>query len=555
MFTKTESRQIISCIIIWIIVPTASASATEPNITFIQPVQNVECYDFFEVIIKMAPPLQGNPFTEVNVSGEFGPSGRTMNKVDGFCDSNNGSIYRIRFMPEEPGKYEYTIRLNSSGLDAKKTGVFEAQKSKRKGIVRTDPEYPWHFIWSGSGEHFFWNSTTTYWLLGWQDEAIIRESLNRLALLKVNRIRVALNGRTRDGMRWKEPNVMPSGKFQYRLEPWPAAHPDDVENPDYNVDRFNIEHFRKCERMLAEAARLGIQVSLIFYLDGEDKGVDPFGKEKIGETDEQRYYRYVVARMAAYENVMWDVTNEWHLFRNEKWVEKMGNLINQCDPYNHLISVHGREIFPFRKSPWCDFAMYQCWDEHGGYSFMLKNRREQEKTGRPMPQVNEEYGYEDHYPYPWGEGRRWPARTADNRRRLAWEMTMAGGYQTTGERADVKGYGGWITGWGNDEMIMLQGYARMMNFFTSVDWWTAEPAPELVMGNARCLASPGRIYLVYLPKGGTTQVKLEDGQYNAKWYNPREGAWSQIDNAATGLWTTPSPPDEQDWGILIESKK
>jgi hypothetical protein len=95
----------------------------------------------------------------------------------------------------------------------------------------------------------------------------------------------------------------------------------------------------------------------------------------------------------------------------------------------------------------------------------------------------------------------------------------------------------------------------MMQFFTSVDWWTAEPAPELVMGNARCLASPGRIYLVYLPKGGTTQVKLEDGQYNAKWYNPREGAWSQIDDAATGLWTTPSPPDEQDWGILIESKQ
>lgn len=30
-----------------------------------------------------------------------------------------------------------------------------------------------------------------------------------------------------------------------------------------------------------------------------------------------------------------------------------------------------------------------------------------------------EYGYEDHYPFPWGEKRLWPARTGDNRRRLA----------------------------------------------------------------------------------------------------------------------------------------
>jgi len=44
--------------------------------------------------------------------------------------------------------------------------------------------------------------------------------VDRLAKLKVNRIRVALNGRTHDGMRWKEPEVKPTDKFQFRLEPW-----------------------------------------------------------------------------------------------------------------------------------------------------------------------------------------------------------------------------------------------------------------------------------------------------------------------------------------------
>ena len=196
--------------------------------------------------------------------------------------------------------------------------------------------------------------------------------------------------------------------------------------------------------------------------------------------DEQRYYRYAVARLAAFSNVMWDVTNEYHLFRDEAWAEKMGTFIKQCDPYDHLTSVHGHGEFPFRTSPWADFAMYQSWDEGGGYAFMLKNRHQQAKTGRIMPQVNEEYGYEDHYPR-WGGDRKAPARSADNRRRLAWGMYMAGGYQTTGERADPgTGWGpdtggGWINGRGDDSMTMLEGYGHIVDFFTALPWWRLNP--------------------------------------------------------------------------------
>ena len=61
----------------------------------------------------------------------------------------------------------------------------------------------------------------------------------------------------------------------------------------------------------------------------------------LGEPDEQRYYRYVVARLAAFSNVMWDITNEWHLFRDEAWVDRMGALVKEADPYDHVASVHG----------------------------------------------------------------------------------------------------------------------------------------------------------------------------------------------------------------------
>ena len=549
-----ETKQIISGLIISFLIFSFSEGVINPRVTFHQSSKSLDCYDYVEIWFEVDSPDEGNPFTEVTLSGEFGLTGKSPNKADGFCDSEDGSVYRIRFMPIEPGRYEYAIRLHGPGLDAGKTGSFTAHKGKRKGIVRVDSKYPWHFVWDGTAEHFFWNSTTTYWLLGWRDESIIRESLDRLAKLKINRIRVALNGRTTDGMRWKELLAMPDAQFQYRLEPWPTARPKNVQDPGYDVTRFNLEHFRKAERMLKYARERNIIVSLIFHLDGRDAGVDPFGKAAMGGEDEQRYYRYCVARFGAFANIMWDITNEWHLFRDEAWVNKMGELIKQCDPYDHTTSVHGTGHFPFRTSPWCDFAMYQCWDEHGSYEFMLKNRREQAQTGRPMPQVNEEYGYEDHYPFPWGEKRKWPLRIAESRRKLAWEMTMAGCYQTTGERANILGYGGWITGRGNSEMIMLEGYARMKEFFEKLPWWRLEPRTESATDSAMCLAEAGRLYVVYLPNGGKTTLSLEDGPYSVTRFNPRNGATLKLKDVVQKKWTSPLMPDTEDWVLLLKKR-
>jgi hypothetical protein len=446
--------------------------------------------------------------------------------------------------------------------------------------VRVDPRYPAHFVHLGSGQHYFWNGTTTYWLLGWRDEAVIRDSVDRMASLGVNRIRVALNGRTRDGTRWLEPDVVPSAAFQFRLEPWPAARAETIEDPGYDVKRFNVEHFQRLDRLLRHASARGVQVSLIFHLDGADKGVDPFGRAAMGGDDEQRYYRYVIARAAAFDNVMWDVTNEWHLFRDEAWTEKMGAFVRERDPYDQLTSVHGRSTFPFRTAGWADFAMFQSWDEHGGYAFMLKNRQEQLATGRPMPQINEEYGYEDHYPLPWGEARKWPARTADTRRRLAWEMTMAGAYQTTGERANVPGQGGWITGRGDASMTMLRGYRHLRSFFEALQWWRLEPRPDLLRlpaaparalppnarppgppaapalhGDPMLLAEPGARYVVYLPRGGAVTLELAPGSYRARWFNPRSGGpLTDAGAASEGTWTSPPAPDAEDWLLLVERR-
>jgi hypothetical protein len=368
----------------------ASLYGSPQDVEFTQSTRNVDTYDFVEITLNVKSPDTKNPFVDVAVRGWFTAGAGKKVHVDGFCDSPDGSIFRIRFMPSEPGSYQYSVTYRQGSYEHTYNGEFGARDSRRRGLVRVDRDYPWHFIWEGTGEHYFWNGTTTYWLMGWDDETI-RGNINRLSRLKVNRLRVAINGRVKNGRAWYE-NVFPTDKFTFLLNPWVAKQPKSVEKPGFDVTRFNIGYWQKIERMLRHARDEDTVVSIIFYVDGRRPGVDPF-KNRMGGEDEQRYYRYGIARLAAFSNVMWDVTNEYRLFRDDAWAEKMGAFIDKCDPYNHLTSVHGHGDFRFQTSPWADFAMYQRWDEAGGYRFMLGNRRKQAETGRIMPQVNEEYGY------------------------------------------------------------------------------------------------------------------------------------------------------------------
>ena len=173
-----------------------------------------------------------------------------------------------------------------------------------------------------------------------------------------------------------------------------------------------------------------------------------------------------------------------------------------------------------------------------------------------MPQANEEFGYEDHYPYPWGEARKAPARAAATRRRIAWEITMAGGYATTGERADVPGQGGWITGRGDDSMKLLEDHARMRAFFEAASWWKAEPRPDLVKSGSKgalCLARPGELYVIYLPSGGEATLALEKGPYRARMFDPRGGKWKDLPDASGKEWRA-AAPDREDWAFLLETR-
>jgi hypothetical protein len=566
----------------WLCAALVVTAAVARGDQFAQSTPAVGVWDRVEWTLTLDDAPAGNPFIDATLTAEVTPpGGGAPIAVEGFCDSEDGRVYRLRFLPTVAGEHAARLEFRAGDKSLSHDAKLAVKPSRKPGIVGVDPENPWNFRHRGNGREFFWNSTTTYYLMGIVDEQEIQKTLDRLGRLGVNRLRVTLCGRTESGKRWNEPLAVASESFRYRCEPWPAARPDSVEDPSFDTSRYNLEHYRRVERMLDYANRRGIQVSLIFFLDGADKGAVPFPKAPTAAESaaEERYYRYTVARLGAMPNVMWDVTNEWELFRTKEWVEARGSLLDKTDPYGHLIGVHGHYTFEFRESPWCDYATYQSWDEGGGYDFMIHNRALQTEAGRPIPQVNEEYGYEDHYPYPWGGKRRWPARTADTRRRLAWEMTMAGAHQSTGERVAGPGAEGWITGRGDDRMTMLRGYRPMRDFFESIPRAGLEPRPDLLRVEAlttlgdddgetvrtlreapMCLAEEGVRYVVYLPRGGDATLTIPAAaSWNTIWLNPRTGEMADAglfqSKAAAGgtvAWRSPKADDALDWVLLLE---
>ncbi len=541
----------------------SAAFASPANVTFSQSATTLETYDFVEVALNIASPDAGNPFTDATVQAEFGKSGDSKRlSVEGFCDSADGAVFRVRFMPWTPGEYTYSVTYRQGGFERSHQGSFRATDGHRRGPVRVDPQYPWHFIWEGTGEHYFFNGTTAFWLMGWRDERIINSCIERLHGLKINRIRVLLAGSA--NIYWGEA-VMLGDNFSFSLRPWIAESPESWDRPGIDYTRFNLPYWQKWERMLRFAREHDMIVSVIQDISTHK------AQPAAGSDDERRYLRFMVARLAAFPNITYDLGDDLDSFRDERWAHETGTLIESWDPYKHLATSHPvhRENQD-RSSDWFGFTSIQNWSRRQ-HALMLEEREIQKKTGRIIPQTNEEYGYEDHYPH-WAPAP--PGGSAETLREVAWDIAMAGAYGTAGESArrgtnvwpDTGG--GWINGRGDDTMVMLKAYEHMVDFFTSFEWWKTEPHDELVNNGAYCLAKPGEIYAVYIPVRplcgnrehfgyqaacGDVSIKLEPGAYSARWFGASTGEIvPQLPVQGGTAWRIPQPPGWLDWALLLQ---
>ena len=537
-----------ACLSILALSPIISA-ASPASVSFSSPESQVDRYGFVEITATIQSPDAANPFADASLTGVVETAdGSHRRQVEGFCDSTDGSTFRIRFMAPEAADYRYTVTYKQGSFERTSQGTFRSVEARKRGILRDDPNYPWHFVWEGTGEHYFFNGTTAYWLVGWLDERTIQYSVDRLHRLKVNRMRVTIAGR--EAITFFGEPVMTGDNWTAMIAAWPAQNANDPFHPGFDYSRFNLPYWQKFERMLAFARDRDMIISLV--LDMNDGRVHP----EAGSEDERRFIRYAIDRFAAFSNITWDMGDDLDSYRDEKWTHDTGTFIEQKDPYKHLETSHPAvsNDHQERASSWFGFTSYQEWSRNQ-HALMLASRKLQEKTGRIIPQTNEEYGYEDHYPHWAAPG----SDSADVLRRTAWDIAMAGAYGTAGESARrgtniwPDSGGGWLNGRGDDTQTMFLGYGHMVDFFTSFDWWKTNPHDELVTSGDYCLADPGKTYAVYLPHGRSVTVQLQPGHYRASWFSATNGETIDLPPISGPEWKSPEAPDQNDWALLIRA--
>ena len=250
----------------------------------------VEQWDFYEIALD--GPRSGNPFVEVELSARFTCGDRQI-ETTGFYDGDG--IYRIRFMPDRQSEWRYETRSNRKELCAK-TGSFEciAPRQNNHGPVRVASTF--HFAYA-DGSPYRQIGTTCY---AWthQGDELEEQTLATLANSPFNKIRMC---------------VFPKS-YAFNSND-PHRYPFEGSPPNrWDTTRFDPAFFRHFEKRVAQLRDLGIEADIILF-HPYDEG--RWGFDRMDQASDDRYLKYIVARLSAYRNVWWSMANEFD-FMKEK---------------------------------------------------------------------------------------------------------------------------------------------------------------------------------------------------------------------------------------------
>jgi len=351
-------------------------------------------WDVFEA--SFAGPTLPNPFLDAQIEADFSFGNRVI-RVPGFYDGAN--TWRVRFMPDTEGVWTYRTVSASAVLDGL-TGTFTctAARAGRHGPVRVAHRY--HFAHADGTPYFPFGTTCYAWTH--QPQTLQQQTLDTLRQARFNKVRMC---------------VFPKHYIYNENEPlYPAFESGSDGSQDF--DRPNVAMYQHFERQIEALRELGIQADVILF-----HPYDRWGYVALGEKRDCDFLRYIVARLAAYDNVWWSLANEYDFMLDVKPVEQWDryfHLIEALDPYRHLKSIHnGHPEMSFdHRKPWVDHVCIQHWD-------VKRTAEWRAAWGKPI--VNDEPEYEGNISRAWGNihGRELVHRY--------WLTVLRGGYAGHGE--------------------------------------------------------------------------------------------------------------------------
>lgn len=373
----------------------------------------VEKWEVFEVTV--SGKKDGNPFTDYEIRGTFMHKNE-VKTVDGFYDGDG--IYKVRFMPSFEGSYTFTVEGSFS--EERAEGAFEATAPSggNHGPVRVARTY--YFAYEDGTPYHSIGTTCYVWNL--QSKEQQEQTLETLKNSAFNKIRFCVFPKHYD-YNLHEP-------ISYPFEGTPCdssvltkdnfnEYTGNAPGNNWDFTRFNPKHFQLIEKRIGDLKDIGIQADLIVM-----HPYDRWGFSLMDAESDDRYWKYVIARFAAYRNVWWSLANEYDLMpqKSLKDWERYARIICEKDPYNHLRSIHNCGPFYDYSRPWVTHCSIQRQDLYKSAELVNEWRERYKK-----PVVLDEIAYEGNIQHGWGN------ISGEEMTRRFWEAFCRGGFPGHGE--------------------------------------------------------------------------------------------------------------------------
>lgn len=433
----------------------------------------VEQWGTFE--IALSGPADGNPFLDVDVAADFTHGTKSVT-VPGFYDGDG--IYRVRFMPDETGEWRYVTHSNRPELsDREGSFTVVPPGPDNHGPVRVRNTY--HFAYADGTPYRPLGTTAYTWTH--RTEELEEQTLQTLAGSPFNKLRMA---------------VLPQD-FGIEFTPPPRFPFEGTPPRDWDFTRFDPAFFQHLERRIGQLQELGIETDLILF--------HPYGKtwnfHAMDAASDDRYVRYVVARLAAYRNVWWSLANEYDFIRTKDeadW-DRLFRVVQQADPYDHLRSIHNGNRIYNHTLPWVTHVSMQ-----NGPAVEDAGRAELLRGVYRKPVIIDEARYE-------GDFMRWANLSGEEMVHRFWAGTVAGIYVGHGEffidpqQRTWLGTGGTLKGESPPRIAFLRQVLEdsPAEGIDPIDRWET----------ANIGGQPGEYYLLYFGREAPTEWTFQLPRY------------------------------------------
>lgn len=474
-------------------------------------------------LVLEGPTGHANPFLVTLEAELTHESGAPLGSVPGFYDGEGRWV--IRVSPPREGEWRGRTTSDEPALDGVELRLrcTANHDAGVHGTLGLDPAHPRRFAFA-DGTPFVPLGFGCDWLFAVHqaDPARFRQLVDLLA---------------ERGFNYLVTNVYAHTGFAEPTPGWlfapPARYVFEGSNEEPDHTRLNVGFFQGLDEVMRHLQSREMVAHLMLQVQNKHVNWPP---RRSAEDD--RYWRYVVARYQAFGNLVWDVGKEsYHLARetggHEYTLDRM-ELIRRSDAHGHLVTVHDPEADSAgRESPPDEAADFVSDQVHLGDVGEYNREAVRRWRGRARPYMNIEYGYEEGAEpirtYRSATTRPWPTI-------LVWTYAiyLGGGYPCyyyTNAAWDLVKWEPEPPGW--------RRYRYLADLLASLDINAMSPDNELVR-RGLCLAEPGRQYLVFLPEGGDTALDLTDlgaAQADCLWLDAYTGDEARTTVAGGGFAT------------------